>query len=153
MSIMVSSLHENDWPCKLAPRGLDWGAATKNANEGQVCFVAWATVVVGEGAAVGFWIVLTGFLPKSNFSGAGVDGAEVGAALLEVVLNIDGGLACVDVDVGIKEGAGVDGAIGLVKKSSMEGVDDVVGAVVVVICGVDEVGNRLGLLATGAEGT
>lgn len=185
--------------------------------------------MVGGDAAAGFGIVLAGFLPKSNFSGAGADGAEAGAALLEGAPNIDVGLACADVDAGTEEGstlgfakgngaglpvsvldagakkglvdaeagatnsgcagvgpkenvgtevaadAGVDGAAGLAKKSGIEGADDVVGTVVVmvvvvvvlvgcvvggpnedggtagVICGVDEVGNRLSLLATGAE--
>lgn len=172
--------------------------------------------------------MLAGFLPKSNFSGAGADGAEAGAALLEGAPNIDVGLACADVDAGTEEGstlgfakgngaglpvsvldaagakkglvdaeagaansgcagvgpkenvgtgvaagAGVESAAGLAKKSGIEGADDVVGTVVVmvvvvlvgcvvggpnedggtagVICGVDEVGNRLGLLVTGAE--
>jgi hypothetical protein len=93
--------------------------------------------------------------------------AEVGAA--------NGGCA----GVGPKEnegtvvaaGAGVGAATGLPKKLGIEGADDEVGAVVVVVvgggcvvsgpnesagaagagCGVDEVGNRLGLLAAGAE--
>lgn len=49
--------------------------------------------------------VAAGFLPKSNFSGAGADGAEAGAALLEGAPNIDGGLARADVDAGVEEGS------------------------------------------------
>lgn len=208
-------------------------------NVELVCFAASAALAVGGDVAAGFEIVLAGFLPKSNFSGTGADGAGTEAALLGgapnidgrlVVLDvdIDGGLACADVDVGVEvgstlgfakgngagllvsvfvaagedkelvdaeagaansgcagvgpkenegtavaAGADVDGAAGLAKKLGIEDADGAVVAMLLVmvmvvegcvvggtnedagtagvICGVDEAGNRLGLLAAGTE--
>lgn len=209
--------------------------AAENVNTELVCFAASAALAAGGDVAAGFEIVLAGFLPKSNFSGAGADGAgteallfggapNIDGRLVVLDVDIDGGLACVDVDVGVEvggtlgfakgngvgllvsvldaagedkelvdaeagaansgcagvgpkenegtavaAGADVDGAAGLAKKLGIEGADGavvpmlllVVGGCVVggtnedagtagVICGVDEAGNRLGLLAAGA---
>lgn len=57
----------------LDPMVLDWGVAAENVNKGLACFAASAAVAVGGDVAAGLGIVLAGFLPKSNFSGAGAD--------------------------------------------------------------------------------
>jgi hypothetical protein len=67
---------------------------------------------VASGAVVVGGDVAAGFLPKSNFSGAGADGAEAGAVLLEGAPNIDGGLVRVDVDAGAEEGSALGFAKG-----------------------------------------